>query len=79
MEMDSCWAREPETLTISSVVSVSVSSEVFQNVLRSWFKLNLSKKTVILHAIAAKCVICGMDIHSYIDYTCHNDSSSCMW
>ena len=31
------------------------------------------------HAVAAKCVICGMDIHSYIDYTCHDDSSSCMW
>lgn len=30
-------------------------------------------------AVAAKCVICGMDIHSYIDYTCHDDSSSCMW
>ena len=41
--------------------------------------LDLGKKAVILHAVAAKRVICGMDIHSYIDYTCHDDSSSCMW
>ena len=25
MEMDSCWARAPETLTINSLVSVPVS------------------------------------------------------
>ena len=29
--MDSCWAREPETLTISSVVSVFVSIFSFSN------------------------------------------------
>ena len=31
METDSCWAREPETLTISSVVSVPVSIFSFSN------------------------------------------------
>ena len=29
--MDSCWAREPETLTMSSVVSVPVSIFSFSN------------------------------------------------
>ena len=36
---------------------------------------SLGKRLLTGHSKGAKCVICGMDIHPDIDYTCHGDPS----
>ena len=40
-----------------------------------WLHIYDSKCVVRIYGIATKCVICGVDIHPDIDYTCHDDSS----
>ena len=40
-----------------------------------WLHIHDSKCIVRIYGIAAKCVICDVDIHPDVDYTCHDDPS----
>ena len=48
---------------------------VFQYLMVVWLHIHDSKCIVRICGIAAKCVICDVDIHPDVDYTCHDDPS----
>ena len=48
---------------------------VFQYLMVVWLHIHDSKCIVRIYGIAAKCVICDVDIHPDVDYTCHDDPS----
>lgn len=60
---------------LSTAVLAVDSIQVFQNIPVVRFHLDDGKGSVILHAVTARSVVCGMDTQSDISYTCHSDSS----
>ena len=65
------WIRRPERSTVRRTNTI----HVFQYLMVVWLHIHDSKCIVRIYGIAAKCVICDVDIHPDVDYTCHDDPS----
>ena len=83
------WIRRPERATVRRMLEANGvdttrlglklpqtdTIHVFQYLMVVWLHIHDSKCIVRIYGIAAKCVICDVDIHTDVDYTCHDDPS----
>jgi len=68
------WIRRPERSTVRRMLEANGfdTQRLGLNFTKS---VDDSKCIVRIYGIAAKCVICDVDIHPDVDYTCHDDPS----